>query len=263
MCRPKFTKKSIQTPNYIYSNWTNDYEKYRKKSNRYDNMTEAYGKGRGFGVNQSTEVTLSENNHQRNLFKHSVGFNHKITAQESQRFYDEKTVRHMLLSRLIAMTFNTNGETFTGVSPDVVNFLKVVLEKNALPKVAKRHTLSASGDLGPNAAMARVLLGYGEMKNPQTNKYEPAEKVIQQLDLKPLTLRNNDGLVLINGVVTTANLVDVSMKIESYLKTNMMVLALSLNAMEARKNQFNPLLAQTRLWLTSQDTDNNYVIKTV
>ena len=208
-------------------------------SSAYTRQQGVYGKGVGFGVNQSRKVTVSEEENQRNLvLSHSIGFSH------NQPRLAEGDVRLILFSRLQAIL---KGSTYTGVSPEVCNAIVKVLEADALPEAVKRESLTASGDLGPNANVMKGLLGKGNMKNPDSGEYEPADQVLRSLGIDNLHLKNNDGLVLINGVgEAVTKSVHMIQNLEKTLRALHVWLPLSLNALEARHHQFKPDLAQTR-----------------
>jgi histidine ammonia-lyase len=85
----------------------------------------------------------------------------------------------------------------SGVRPDVVDRLLLLLNESVLPVVPEQGSLGASGDLAPLAHLALPLAGEGEVSFE--GERMPAADALQRLSLEPLTLEAKEGLALING----------------------------------------------------------------
>lgn len=59
--------------------------------------------------------------------------------------------------------------------------------------------MGASGDLVPLSHIGLALIGEGEIWNPKSLSYEPAQKVLLENGLRKANLEPKDGLSLMNG----------------------------------------------------------------
>ena len=176
-----------------------------------------YGKDVGFGVNADQVVSSFVSDHETQMGligSHSVGI-------DSGKIIPQSKVYHMMLSRLVAMTF---PGAYTAVSTNVVIFLHSLLEHQIIPIVPERETVSASGDLGPQAKLFDILWkGQGDAF--YQGRVWPVQEIYNKLDITPPNLKGIDGLVLINGVGrATAEVVETVIKIENYQRKFQIVL---------------------------------------
>ena len=105
---------------------------------------------------------------------------------------DERTVRAMLLVRA-----NTLAKGYSGVRPEVIEFLLAMLNQGVHPRVPAQGSLGASGDLAPLAHLTLVVIGEGEAMFQ--GQMLPGSEALQKAGLQPLTLRAKEGLALLNG----------------------------------------------------------------
>lgn len=104
---------------------------------------------------------------------------------------------------------------FSGVSFELVERLKLFLEKDWIPVVPREGSLGASGDLIPLAYIAQVLQGQGMLHSPQGP--QPASEVLAKAGVKPYVLKPKEGLALVNGTSAMAGLCLVNLKRAEYL----------------------------------------------
>jgi histidine ammonia-lyase len=107
-------------------------------------------------------------------------------------FLGEVEVRAALLLRA-----NSLAKGFSGVRPEIVDFLLEMLNRGVHPLVPSRGSCGASGDLAPSAHMALVLLGEGSACY-RSNRM-PGREALQRAGLEPLRLQPKEGLSLLNG----------------------------------------------------------------
>jgi len=106
-------------------------------------------------------------------------------------------VRAMMLVRL-----NSLCRGYSGVSWELVDRLRIYLERDWLPVVPSQGSLGASGDLIPLAYLGAVLAGDGDLETPEGIR--PAMQVLQAAGMEPLQLGAKEGLAIVNGTSTMA-----------------------------------------------------------
>jgi histidine ammonia-lyase len=88
---------------------------------------------------------------------------------------------------------------YSGISLDVVRRLVEYFNSGCVPWIPQAGSVGASGDLVPLAHIGLSVIGEGLSYNPNTKRYEPSDKVLQQFGLQKAELKAKDGLSLING----------------------------------------------------------------
>lgn len=144
-----------------------------------------YGVTTGFGHLSSVRIPREQLVElQHNLLRsHSAGVGEPLSSE---------VTRAMLL--LLAASL---ARGHSGVRVEVVQGLLNMLNANITPIVPSRGSVGASGDLAPLAHLALVLIGEGEaLYNGQ--RYGGAE-ALKLAGLAPVSLREKEGLALING----------------------------------------------------------------
>ncbi|KAB2336075.1 histidine ammonia-lyase [Cytobacillus depressus] len=106
--------------------------------------------------------------------------------------FPESVSRAMLLLRANALL-----KGFSGARPVVIERLLELVNQEIYPVVPQQGSLGASGDLAPLSHLALVLVGEGEVF--YQGERRPADEVLSEVGLEPLTLEAKEGLALING----------------------------------------------------------------
>jgi histidine ammonia-lyase len=146
-----------------------------------------YGINTGFGALAQERVPREDlETLQRNLvFSHAVGVGDLVPKD---------------LSRLILqLKIHALGLGYSGVSRTTFDRLLLFAERDLIPALPSRGSVGASGDLAPLAHLALPLLGEGRFWTEDGTDVRPAERVLHEYDLEPVTLQPKDGLSLING----------------------------------------------------------------
>lgn len=146
-----------------------------------------YGINTGFGVMKDKRIAGDQLRQlQTNLLlSHAVGVGEPIPRP---------------ISRLmLQLKVHTLGLGYSGISRETFERLVYFARHDLIPVIPSKGSLGASGDLAPLAHMSLPLIGQGEFWDEQGEKRLPAESILQQHGLQPLSLHPKDGLALING----------------------------------------------------------------
>ncbi len=145
----------------------------------------AYGINTGFGKLSDVHIESGQlRDLQRNLLRsHACGLGDPLPEVE---------VRAMMLLRA-----NVLAKGFSGVRPEIIERLLLLLNRRIHPVVPARGSVGASGDLAPLAHLALPLIGEGEVF--VEGRRIPAALALLQEGIVPLTLEAKEGLALLNG----------------------------------------------------------------
>ena len=141
-------------------------------------------------------------------------------------FLSQKTVRLILLLKI-----NSLLRGYSGIRLEVIEALMALYNKGLMPAIRERGSVGASGDLAPLADLALPLIGEGLilLENGQT---VPSSDMLTQFKLKPVELKEKEGLSLINGTqVSTAFAIESLNKIKDIFYTLSAVGAFSTEVM--------------------------------
>lgn len=103
----------------------------------------------------------------------------------------------------------------SGVSPELIERLRLFIERDWVPVVPREGSLGASGDLIPLAYLGRVLQGGGRIHCGDSIR-DTAE-VLKEHDIEPYSLKAKEGLAIVNGTSTMAGLALVNLRDASRL----------------------------------------------
>jgi len=144
-----------------------------------------YGINTGFGSLAKRRIVPEDLAQlQVNLIRsHSAGIGEPLAAD---------VTRGMML--LLAASLSRG---LSGVRPEVVDLLVVMLNSQITPVVPSIGSVGASGDLAPLAAVALAMIGEGEVV--YKGRRMRADKALGAVRAKPIQLQAKEGLALING----------------------------------------------------------------
>ncbi|WP_445458462.1 histidine ammonia-lyase [Flavobacterium sp. HNIBRBA15423] len=144
-----------------------------------------YGINTGFG--SLCNVKISNENLsklQENLVKsHACGTGEEVP---------QEIVKIMLLLKIQSLSYGHSG-----VQLETVERLIDFYNNDIVPVIYNQGSLGASGDLAPLAHLSLPLIGEGEVY--QDGFRQPASKVLDKMDWKPIVLQSKEGLALLNG----------------------------------------------------------------
>ncbi len=98
---------------------------------------------------------------------------------------------------MMALKLASLAQGASGVRPETVRMLEVLLTKGLTPVVPCQGSVGASGDLAPLAHMSAAMIGVGAFVVNGVSV--PAARALADAGLSPLVLGAKEGLALLNG----------------------------------------------------------------
>ncbi|PIQ96854.1 MAG: histidine ammonia-lyase [Nitrospinae bacterium CG11_big_fil_rev_8_21_14_0_20_56_8] len=95
------------------------------------------------------------------------------------------------------LMLNTKAKGFSGIRWSSLQTLLEVLNRGVVPHVPEKGSVGASGDLAPLAHLVLALIGRGKAR--YGGKWMATGKALRKAGIRPLVLREGEGLALING----------------------------------------------------------------
>ncbi|MDP8229295.1 MAG: aromatic amino acid ammonia-lyase, partial [Candidatus Electryoneaceae bacterium] len=165
------------------------------------------------------------------VYSHAAGYGDPIA---------EDSVRAAMLSRI-----NVHCHGNSGMRPVVTQTLVDMVNKGVTPMVCKRGSVAACGDLSPMSQVALVLIGEGEAF--YQGERLPAAEAMKRAGVQTITFEARDGLATINGsnMITGMGAL-MTYEAERWLKTQDIVTAMTLEALNANMKAFDDRLHQAR-----------------
>ena len=155
-------------------------EELAKSDQPVDGISTGFGALSTKHIAQSDRVAL-----QQSLIRsHAAGMGDVVETE---------VVRAMQLLRLRTLCSGA-----TGVRPVVAETIAAMLNAEITPVVYEYGSLGCSGDLAPLSHCALALMGEGEVFD-KSGRRRPSIEVLSENNIKPILLREKEGLALING----------------------------------------------------------------
>jgi len=148
--------------------------------------TPVYGISTGFGALANAHIAPEDRVQlQKSLIRsHAAGMGDPV---------EKEVVRALMLLRLKTLV---SGRT--GVRPELASTYADLINAQITPIVHEYGSLGCSGDLAPLAHCALVLMGEGRAVGPDGIE-KPVPELLAAAGIKPIELREKEGLALING----------------------------------------------------------------
>ena len=148
--------------------------------------TPVYGISTGFGALAHQHIAPEDRVQlQKSLIRsHAAGMGDPV---------EKEVVRALMLLRLKTLV---SGRT--GVRPELATTYADLINAQITPIVHEYGSLGCSGDLAPLAHCALVLMGEGRAVGPDGIE-KPVPELLAAAGIKPIELREKEGLALING----------------------------------------------------------------
>jgi histidine ammonia-lyase len=145
-----------------------------------------YGISTGFGALANQHIAPEDRVQlQKSLIRsHAAGMGDPV---------EKEVVRALMLLRLKTLV---SGRT--GVRPELATTYADLLNAHITPIVHEYGSLGCSGDLAPLSHCALVLMGEGRAVGPDGFE-KPVPELLAAAGIKPIELREKEGLALING----------------------------------------------------------------
>ncbi len=187
------------------------------------------------GIGELSEVVLTPE--QVGRFQRYLVYSHAAGTGEPM---SEEDARAAMLSRL-----NTHCWGHSGIRTELVDTMVEMLNRAVNPVMCQRGSVGACGDLAPMAQMALVLIGEGEAF--YHGQRLPGAQAMQSAGIPTVAFRERDGLACINGsnVITGAGCLEVY-DAERWVRTQEIALAMTLEALNANMQAFDPRVHRVR-----------------
>jgi phenylalanine ammonia-lyase len=165
---------------------------YKKLNELLEKQIPIYGVTTGFGDSCSRVISPEQSEElQRNLISYlSCGTGPFISKAAAKATF---VIRLQSLCR-----------GYSGVSLELIERMKLFLERDWIPAIPCEGSLGASGDLIPLAYVARILQGQGDLIT--SKGVTSAEKVLKEARVEGYTLKAKEGIALVNGTSVMAGL---------------------------------------------------------
>lgn len=166
----------------------------------------------------------------------------------------------------VLVRLNSLAHGASGVLHSTVEALLQLLQKDIVPRVPLRGSISASGDLSSLAYIAGVLQGKpslsvwtGNRANGQ-RRIEQADIALAEHSIDPVVLGAREGLALVNGTSVSAAVAALAMHEALCLAGLCQVLtAMSVEALHGTDESFDPFFAAVRPhWGQAESAQNIY-----
>jgi histidine ammonia-lyase len=139
---------------------------------------------------------------------------------------------------MLALKLASLAQGASGVAPQTVALLEVLLRNGLTPVIPCQGSVGASGDLAPLAHVAAAMIGVGEIWAGETRL--PAAEALSKAGLAPLTLGPKEGLALLNGTqFSTANALAALFDAEVLFQSALVTGALSTEAAKGSDTPFD------------------------
>jgi len=201
-----------------------------------------YGVNTGFGELAKVKINKNQLKQlQKNIIlSHSVG-NGRIIEKEYSR-------------GALFLKLNTFLKGNSGVSIELVNTMRKMLEKDLIPATYEGGSLGASGDLIPFAHMFATLFGKGKFY--YKNKLISAKEGLKILKIKKFELKEKEGLALTNGMQFTATIGGINL----YKLKKLLMLYLDLASIWFEIENINKLSFRKEIYQLRQYQGVNYTL---
>ncbi|HZP62711.1 MAG TPA: histidine ammonia-lyase [Terriglobales bacterium] len=198
------------------------------------------------GIGELSEIVLTpeqvEKYQKYLLYSHAAGCGEPCT---------EENVRAAMLARL-----NTHCWGHSGIRFEVVRTQLEMLNRGVTPVVCQKGSVGACGDLSPMAQMAITLMGEGEVFYRGTRM--PSRDAMAQAGIPTITFRERDGLAAINGSNFISGMGCLELfDAERWLRTQEIALAMTLEALNANMQAYDPHIHLVRGYPGAQECAEN------
>jgi histidine ammonia-lyase len=192
-----------------------------------------YGVTTGFGALSDVFIPAKD----AKLLQRNILMSHAVGVGEAM---EEEAVRAMMALRVKDL-----ARGHAGIRIETVRTLIELLNRGVVPVIPEKGSVGASGDLAPQAHMALVLIGLGEVFHAG-RKISGAE-ALMACNLEPLKLEAAEGLALVNGTQMTTAIG--GLVVHDAVELSRMAdiaAAMSLEVLLGSRTEFDPRIHQAR-----------------
>ncbi|KAL9082951.1 MAG: hypothetical protein Q9165_008714 [Trypethelium subeluteriae] len=182
---------------------------------------------------------------QRGSLRSSLPLNDPLAAT----CMPESWARASILIRL-----NSLAGGASGIRVDIVESLMDLLNKDVVPRIPVRGSISASGDLSALAWIGAVMQGKtfatafsGPRDIEGARRVTRADVALSEASITPISLHAKEGLAIVNGTAVSAGVAALAAHESLHLAALSQVLtAMSVEALRGSDESFEPFIARVR-----------------
>ena len=182
---------------------------------------------------------------QRTLVKRSLPLNDPLAAT----CMPESWARASMIIRLNSLSGGASG-----IRVDIAESLVNLLNKDVVPRIPVRGSISASGDLSALAWIGAVMQGKssatafaGPRDVDGARRVTRADVALEEAGIAPISLHAKEGLAIVNGTAVSAGVAALAAHESFNLAALSQVLtAMSVEALGGSDESFEPFIAQVR-----------------
>lgn len=182
---------------------------------------------------------------QRTLVKSSLPLNDPLAAT----CMPESWARASMIIRLNSLSGGASG-----IRVDIAESLVNLLNKDVVPRIPVRGSISASGDLSALAWIGAVMQGKssatasaGSRNVDGARRVTRADVALEEASIAPISLHAKEGLAIVNGTAVSAGVAALAAHESLNLAALSQVLtAMSVEALRGSDESFEPFIAQVR-----------------
>ncbi|KAK4463616.1 L-Aspartase-like protein [Cladorrhinum samala] len=161
----------------------------------------------------------------------------------------ESWARSSMLIRL-----NSLAGGASGIRVEIAESLRSLLNKDVVPLIPVRGSISASGDLSSLAWICALMQGKtsamaftGPRDAENARKVTRADVALAEANIEPITLHAKEGLAIVNGTAVSAGVAALAAHESIQLAALSQVLtAMSVEALRGSDESFEPFIARIR-----------------
>lgn len=193
---------------------------------------------------------------QRTLVKSSLPLNDPLAAT----CMPESWARASMIIRLNSLSGGASG-----IRVDIAESLVNLLNKDVVPRIPVRGSISASGDLSALAWIGAVMQGKssatasaGPRDVDGARRVTRADVALEEAGIAPISLHAKEGLAIVNGTAVSAGVAALAAHESLNLAALSQVLtAMSVEALRGSDESFEPFIAQVRPHPGQMDSARN------
>ena len=160
----------------------------------------------------------------------------------------ESWVRASMLIRL-----NSLASGASGVKTSTIETLAQLLEKDIVPRIPLRGSISASGDLSPLSYLGGLMQGKSSItawtgsRSTEDRQIQRADHALAESSIAPIKLGAKEGLAIVNGTSVSAGVAALAMQ-EAHCQAvlSQVLTAMTVEALRGTDESFDPFFAQVR-----------------
>ena len=206
-----------------------------------------------------TDKDGQSNGHKRQrrvLVRNPLSLNEPLAAT----CMPESWARASMLIRL-----NSLAAGASGIRADIAESLMDLLNKDVVPRIPVRGSISASGDLSALAWIGALMQGKtsatafsGPRDFEGARRVTRADVALSEAGIAPISLHAKEGLAIVNGTAVSAGVAALAAHESLHLAALSQVLtAMSVEALRGSDESFDPFIARVRPHMGQVDSARN------